>query len=79
MTKNELIAKIKNGSDILFKVRNKGYTILTWTDEGIRILEWNKPETARYYKTERELVDNFLVDGTPLGELAAEVVITEYT
>lgn len=80
MTRNELIEKIENGSDILFDVSGKHYTILTWCDEGIAIGEQNRPEDPLlYFPTAKELVENFKVNGVPLGELAAGVRITEYS
>ena len=39
MTKTKLIELIDNGSDIMFTVDGKHFTVLTWMDEGIAIGE----------------------------------------
>ena len=80
MTKNELISKIKDGYDIMFDVREKHYTILTWTSEGIAIGEqYPNDNEIQYFKTAEELVSQFNVGDIPLAELASEIKITEYT
>ena len=79
MTREAFIEKIENAMDcIVFTVAGKGYTILVWHDEGISIAEWNKEETEKIYPEAKSLVDNFKVDGVPLGSLAGEININEY-
>ena len=80
MTKNEFIEKIENGSDIMFDVSGKHFTILTWPDEGTGIDEQNPNEKGmQYFDTAEELVEKFLIDGTPIGELADGITITDYS
>lgn len=75
-----MIEKIKNGNDIMFDINGRHYTILTWTENGIGIGE-QFPNDAdfEYFKSAEELVDNFMIDGIPLGNIANAVKITEYT
>ena len=78
MTKNEFIEKIKNAMDcIVFTVHGQGYTILVWPEEGITINEWNS-EKEDVFPTSEALVDGFLVNGIPLGELTNEIIIKDY-
>ena len=80
MTKADLIEKIENGSDIMFSVAGKQYTILTWTDDGIAIGEQHPNDSdLQYYDTAEDLVENFMVDGKSLGAIASNVRITQYT
>ena len=79
LTRNDLIWKIDHGDDIMFDVRGRHYVIFTWDDEGIRILEQNKSELGQKYKTPEELVDRFIVDGSPLKDIVSEIRITNYT
>lgn len=79
MTRDKLIQLIEEAMDcIVFTVVGKGYTILVWPDEGISIVEWNQEETKKIYPDARSLVENFKVDCVPLGDLAGEIIITEY-
>jgi len=80
MTRGELIDKIENGSDILFSVAGRHYTILTWTEEGIAIGQQHPNDhEIRYFGTPEELVDNFVIGKKTLGELSKDIVITQYT
>lgn len=80
MTRAEFVEKIENGSDILFDVRGKHFTILTWPDDGIAIDEqYPNDGNIKYFGTAEELVDGFFVDGKPIANIADEIRITEYT
>ena len=80
MTRNEFIAKIENGRDVLFTVAGKGFTILTWPAEGIAIGDWSRPnDKPQFFQTAQELVDNFMVHNVPLKDLVHKIVITEYS
>jgi len=79
MTKTELIDKIENGSDIMFDVENRHFTIFTWMDEGIGIGEQHRRDKMQYFTSANDLVENFKIDGSPLSSLAGKVVITDYT
>ena len=80
MTRAELIDTIDNGSDIMFSVLGRHYTILTWTDKGIAIGEqYPNDHEIHYFETAEELVDHFEIGGKSLGEMAGKIVITHYT
>ena len=80
MTRAEFVEKIENGSDIMFDVRGKHFTILTWPDDGIAIDEqYPNDGNVKYFRTVEELVDGFFVDGKPIANIADEIRITEYT
>lgn len=80
MTKAELIEKIETGSDIMFSVAGKQFTILTWTDDGIAIGEQHPNDgDLQYYDTAEDLVESYMVDGKPLGAIASKVKITQYS
>ena len=80
MKKSEFIVKIENGRDIMFDVEGRHYTIITWLDDGIGIGEQNKPQNEiSIYPDVDTLLNDFLVDGKPLGDLTENVVITDYS
>ena len=80
MTKADFIEKIENGSDIMFDIVGRHFTILTWPADGILIDEqYPKDGNEKYYKTAKELVDGFMIDGVPLADLCDKVVITDYS
>lgn len=81
MTRNDFIKKIEHGDDIMFNVRGKHFSIFTWEKEerGICICEQKNADSEKYYATAEDLVDNFIVKGQTLAEIAGDVVITDYT
>ena len=80
MTKEELVSLIEDGSDIVFEVNDKSFTILTWTEGGISIAEGYKPETEKKYKIATDLVSEYIIDGTnTLASFANDVRIVEYS
>lgn len=80
MTKSDFINKIESGSDIMFDVYDKHYTILTWCDDGIGIDEQHPNEKGmRYFGSASELAEKFLVNNIPIGELTNEIIITDYS
>ncbi len=80
MTRNEFIEKIDRGCDILLHVAGKDVGIFTWCDEGIGIDESHPNEKGmQYFPTAEALVEGYLVDGVPLGDLVENIVITDYT
>lgn len=80
MTRREWIEKIDNGSDILFSIGKKRFGIFTWFEEGIGIDESHPNEKGlQYFPSAEALVDKYLVDGVPLGDLAEKIRITEYS
>ena len=79
MDKDEFIQKIKKNSDIMFDINEKHYTILTWCDDGISICEQNSTEKPSCYSSAEELVNNYKVQGMPIGQLAPIIKITDYT
>lgn len=79
MTKALFIEKIKNGSDIEFTIEGKGYTICTWTEKGISISEWDNIENVKNYPTPEDLVNDYLIGTSVIGEVTDKIVITDYT
>jgi hypothetical protein len=79
MTKNEFIEKIESGSDIMFDVSDRHFTIVTWLDEGIGIGEQYKNEPLKVYDTVEDLISKFKVDNKALEELCDKIVITQYS
>lgn len=80
MTKQELIEKIRKGTDIMFKIGEKGFTICDSVDydDGKDIAPWGG-DGATVFPDAETLVNQFLIDGIPLGDLAQDVMITDYT
>ena len=80
MTKDDFVEKIENGSDIMFSVSGKQFTILTWMDDGIAIGEQHPNDgDLQYYDTAEDLVERFMIDGKPLGAIASNIKITQYS
>ena len=80
MTRAEFVKKIENGSDIMFDVRGKHFTILTWPADGIAIDEQHPNDgNVQYFDSAEALVDGFSVDGKQLAVIANEIRITDYT
>lgn len=80
MTKQELIEKIRKGTDIMFKIGEKGFTICDSmdSDNGKDIAPWGGAG-AMVFPDAETLVNQFLIDGAALGDLAKDVIITDYT
>ncbi|MBQ9009963.1 MAG: hypothetical protein IJ088_11620 [Clostridia bacterium] len=80
MTKEELIEKIRKGTDIVFRIGASGFTILDSekNDNGKDIAEWGG-NNAVIYKDAEALVNQHLINGKPLGEWTQDVVILDYT
>lgn len=80
MTKNEFIEKIENGSDIMFDVAGRHYSIFTWMDDGIGIGEqYPHDNEMQFFDTAEDLVENYKIGDKPLSDLISTVVITDYT
>ena len=80
MTRNELIEKIQNGSDIMFDVGSRHFTIVTWLDDGIGIGEQHPNDgEIQAFPTAESLVDNFRIDDKSLAQLCDKIVITDYS
>jgi hypothetical protein len=80
MTKEELIDKIRKGTDISFKIGDSGFAICDSIeyDNGKDVAAWGG-KNAVIYKDAETLVNTYTVNGKVLGELAHEVVIMDYT
>lgn len=64
----------------MFDLSGKHFTILTWCKEGIGIGEQYPNDTQMsFFRSAKDLVDGFTVNGVPLGELAFGIRITDYT
>lgn len=79
MTKQEWIEKIESGSDIMFDVSGKHFVIFTWMENGIAIGKQNSTVPMEEFSDAKSLVDGFLVDGVPLGDLVDGITITDYS
>lgn len=79
MTKDEFLRLVKDGSDIMFKIGNRGFTILAWREGGPDIAEWDKPETAMQFKDAETLVNGYTVNGKPIGEQVDRITIIDYS
>ena len=71
---NKLKAAIEFGSDIEFRYKNKDYTILPWTDNGIVIGPQNSDDDS-IYKTVDELINNYKIDGKPIKDIIENIEI----
>ena len=80
MQVQELTEKIENGSDIMFEVMGRHFTILTWHEKGIAIDEQHPNDgNMQFFTSAGELVSGFAVDGKPLADIADQIIITDYT
>lgn len=80
MTKNEFFEKVENGSEIMFMIGDRGFTILNYYDDGPDIGEWNKPETVRKFKDVESLMKEYQVEGKSLESYASNSIrITDYS
>ena len=79
MTKNEFIEKVKNGSEIMFMIGKRGFTIVNYFDDGPDIGEWNKVETVQKFENAVSLVEGYIIDGRALADYAESIKITDYS
>ena len=77
MTKNELIEKIENGSEIMLTIEGRGFTIFNYNEPDIG--EWDNPDTVRKYKSAEDLVERHTINGIPISRLADKINITSYS
>ncbi|WP_163195461.1 hypothetical protein [Clostridium thermarum] len=71
---NDFKKAIEFGSDIEFRYKNKDYTILPWTDEGIVIGPQNTDDDT-IYKTADELIDNHKIDGKYIKDIINDIEV----
>lgn len=71
---NELKKAIEFGSDIEFQYKNKKYTILPWTDDGI-VIGLQNSDDDECYKTADDLINNYKVDERPIKDVISEIDI----
>ena len=80
MTRNEWEKLIEDGRDIMFDVQGKHFIILTWFDDGIYISERDPVEDqGMCFPTAAALLNEYRIDGVPLGNLSAEIRIIDYS
>lgn len=80
MTRSEWEKLIEDGRDIMFDVRGKHYTILTWFADGINISEQDPVDDPGVcFPSAAALLDEYRIDGVSLGDLSGEVKITDYS
>lgn len=65
---NDLKKAIEFGSDIEFNYKDKSYTILPWTEDGIVIGPQNE-DNDMVFKTADELIDGYMLDGKSIREV----------
>lgn len=75
MTRNEFVELIDAGNDIMFDCRGKHYAIVM-TEFGPDIAEQITCANRRAYKDGRDLLDDYLIDGVTLGNLASQCRVT---
>lgn len=79
MDRTELIEKIRKGTDIMFTVYGKGFTICdSESDNEKDIAEWGA-QAGMVFKDAESLVYNYVIDGKTLGESAENVIFVDYT
>ncbi|MBS6503908.1 MAG: hypothetical protein KH415_20240 [Clostridium sp.] len=71
---NKFKEAIEFGSDIEFRYKNKNYTILPWTDEGIVIGLQNSDDDSKF-KSADELIDNYTIDGNKMRDIIGDIEI----
>lgn len=71
---NKFKEAIEFGSDIEFRYKNKNYTILPWTDEGIVIGLQNSDDDSKF-KSADELIDNYTIDGNKMKDIIDDIEI----
>lgn len=71
---NKFKEAIEFGSDIEFRYKNKNYTILPWTDEGIVIGLQNSDDDSKF-KSADELIDNYTIDGNKIKDIIDDIEI----
>lgn len=69
---------IELGADIEFLYNGKKYTILAWIDDGISIGEQNT-DNESIYSNCKDLLQNCIIDGTPLLNALPKIDITFHT
>lgn len=80
MTRSEWEKLIEDGRDIMFDVRGKHFTILTWLVGGINISEqYPVQDQGVLFPTAAALLNEYRIDGVPLGDLSGEIKITDYS
>lgn len=78
--RSEWVRLIDEGGDILISVRGKHFGIFTWCEEGIGIDEDDpNGKGMQYFPDAETLLSNFLVDGIPLGDIAEQIILRDYS
>lgn len=78
MTRDELISKIENGTEMAFLIGHRGFTVFNYNGDP-DIGEWDKPETVKKFKDAKSLVDGFKIGELTLAEQSKAIKITEYS
>ncbi len=79
MTKNEFVGKVENGSEIMFKIGSRGFTIFSYSSGDVDIGEWGKSNTVRKFPDVESLLNKYNVNGKPLKESVGLIKITDYS
>lgn len=71
---NELLDDVEIGLEIEFQYNDKKYSI-TYSDNGIHLIEFYKEETEKIYSSIEEAVNNFDIDGNILKDIIEDIEI----
>lgn len=76
MTRNDFAEMVNQGGDFMFDCGGKHYTLCYWSDSPIIIAEQNTEANEQEFETVEELMDQYKVNGIPIGEQTEKIVVT---
>ena len=76
MTKSDFINIIEDGGDIMFDCGDKHFTICYWADGPIYIAEQVTEENEKEYSNVTDLLEQYEVNGVPLGDQIDKITVT---
>lgn len=76
MNRSEMEKTIDIGHDVLFTLFGKKYAICP-DDNGPSIAECFTEQHEAFFHSGKELLDGYIIDGKPLGELLEHIVIDD--
>jgi hypothetical protein len=79
MNRSEFIDLIDQGSDIMFVLNGKGYSIIGNAPGGPNIAEQMTEENEGTFKNGNDLLQNYQIAGRPLDEYFEGINITHST
>lgn len=78
MTRREFIDLIDFGSDIMFELDEKSYSIIGGADGGPNIAEQITENNEATFKNGKDLLDNYCINGETLRDCFERIKITYY-